>query len=108
MGTAYEVSGLSRPTIDRPINRRQMDRTYPVDLQTHSTYSDGTDTPEELLAKAAAAGIRVLAITDHDSVMGVAAAQASGIKAGVQVLPAMEFSTAGEEERDFLDINILG
>ena len=85
-----------------------MDRIYPVDLQTHSTFSDGTDTPEELIAKAAAVGIRVLAVTDHDSVMGVAAAQAIGVKAGVQILPAIEFSTAGEHERDFLDINILG
>ena len=85
-----------------------MDRIYPVDLQTHSTCSDGTDTPQELTAKAAAAGIRVLAITDHDSVMGVAAAQAAGMEAGVQILPAIEFSTAAEEERDFLDINILG
>ena len=85
-----------------------MDRIYPVDLQTHSTYSDGTDTPEELIAKAAAADIRVLAVTDHDSVMGVAEAQAAGMKAGVQILPAIEFSTAREPERDFLDINILG
>ena len=85
-----------------------MDRIYPVDLQSHSIYSDGTDTPEELIAKAAAAGIRVLAVTDHDSVMGVAAAQAAGMKADVQILPAIEFSTAGEHERDFLDINILG
>lgn len=85
-----------------------MDRIYPVDLQTHSTFSDGTDTPEDLIAKAAASGIRVLAVTDHDSVMGVATAQAAGVKAGVQILPAIEFSTAREPERDFLDINILG
>ena len=45
---------------------------------------------------------------DHDSVLGGAAAQASGMKADVQILPAIEFSTAGEHERDFLDINILG
>ena len=85
-----------------------MNRTYPVDLQTHSIFSDGTDTPKELIAKAAAAGIRVLAVTDHDSVMGVAEAQAAGVKADVQILPAIEFSTAREPERDFLDINILG
>ena len=85
-----------------------MNRIYPVDLQTHSIFSDGTDTPEELIAKAAAADIRVLAVTDHDSVMGVAEAQAVGMKAGVQILPAIEFSTAREPERDFLDINILG
>ena len=48
----------------------------------------------------------MLAVTDHDSVMGVAAAQAAGMKADVQILPAIEFSTAGEHDRDFLDINI--
>ena len=85
-----------------------MNRTWPVDLQTHTTFSDGTDTPEELVAKAAALGIRVLAVTDHDSVRGVAAARAAGAEAGVHVLPAIELSTAREEKRDFLDINILG
>ena len=85
-----------------------MNRTCPVDLQTHSTFSDGTDTPEELVSKAAALGIRVLAVTDHDSVRGVAAARAAGAEAGVHVLPAIELSTAREEEEDFLDINILG
>ena len=85
-----------------------MNRTCPVDLQTHTTFSDGTDTPEELVAKAAAAGIRVLAVTDHDSVRGVAAARAAGAAAGVHVLAAIELSTAREEEQDFLGINILG
>ena len=85
-----------------------MGRTYPVDLQVHTAYSDGTDTPQELVVKAAVAGIRVLAVTDHDSVLGVAAAQACGRQAHVRILPAIEFSTASEHERDFLDINILG
>lgn len=85
-----------------------MSRTYPVDLQVHTAYSDGTDTPQELVVKAAVAGIRVLAVTDHDSVLGVAAAQACGRQADVRILPAIEFSTASEQERDFLDINILG
>ncbi len=85
-----------------------MSRTCPVDLQTHTTFSDGTDTPEELVSKAAAAGIRVLAVTDHDNVRGVGEARAAGEKAGVHVLPAIELSTAREEKRDFVDINILG
>ncbi len=77
-----------------------MNRTFPVDLQTHTTFSDGRDTPEELVSKAAASGIRVLAVTDHDSVQGVAAARAAGAKAGVHVLPAIELSTAKEEDRE--------
>ncbi len=85
-----------------------MNRTFPVDLQTHTKFSDGTDTPEELVSKAAAAGIRVLAVTDHDSVRGVAAAMAASAKAGVHILPAIELSTAKEEDQDFLDIHVLG
>ena len=37
-----------------------------IDLHTHTTFSDGTDTPTELVNKALASGISVLAITDHD------------------------------------------
>ena len=83
-------------------------RTYPVDLQVHSNCSDGTDTPQELIAKAAALGIRVLAVTDHDSVLGVTEAQEHGVGAGVFVLPAIEFSTASDHEQDFLDFDVLG
>ena len=50
----------------------------------------------------------VLALTDHDSVLGVADAHASGGDAGVYVLPAIEFSTASDREKDFLDLDILG
>jgi hypothetical protein len=80
---------------------------YPVDLQVHSTCSDGTDAPEAVVARAAAAGVRVLALTDHDSVDGVAAAIAAGRRHRLQVVPALEFSTRSEGARDLLDINIL-
>jgi predicted metal-dependent phosphoesterase TrpH len=56
---------------------------------------------------AAARGVRVLALTDHDSVLGVDEAMAAGRAAGVQVIPALEFSTRSERERDYADINIL-
>jgi len=45
-----------------------------VDLHTHSTASDGTDTPAELVVNAAAAGLDVVALTDHDTVAGYAEA----------------------------------
>lgn len=80
---------------------------YPVDLQVHSTCSDGTDHPAALVALAAARGVRVLAVTDHDSVLGLDAALAAGQAHGVTVLPALEFSTRVEHDRDLLDINIL-
>lgn len=46
-----------------------------IDLHTHSTESDGTDTPAELVAKAAAAGLDVVALTDHDTTAGWAEAE---------------------------------
>lgn len=80
---------------------------YPVDLQVHSTCSDGTDTPQALVARAAALGIRVLALTDHDTVQGIPAAIQAGRQQGVWILPALEFSTRSDRALDLLDINIL-
>ena len=70
--------------------------TYPVDLQVHSTCSDGTETPAEVVQHAARLGVQVLALTDHDSVLGVDAAQMAGQHCGVTVIPALEFSTKSE------------
>jgi 3',5'-nucleoside bisphosphate phosphatase len=63
-----------------------------IDLHTHSAVSDGTDTPEELVRKAAAAGLDVVALTDHDTFDGLSAAVAEGQRIGVQVLDGMELS----------------
>jgi len=81
--------------------------TYPVDLQVHSTRSDGTDTPTALVEQAARLGVQVLALTDHDSVLGVDEAMTAGARLGVTIAPALEFSTLNERARDLLDINIL-
>ena len=80
---------------------------FPVDLQLHSTASDGTDTPTELVQLAASLGVRVLAVTDHDSTLGLDEAMRAGRALGVWVVPALEFSTRSERERDYADINIL-
>ena len=80
---------------------------FPVDLQLHSTASDGTDSPTALIQLAAARGVRVVAVTDHDSTLGLDEAMAAGRAAGVWVLPALEFSTRSEVDRDYADINIL-
>ena len=82
-----------------------METPYPVDLQVHSTFSDGTDTPAELVAKAAQRGICVLALTDHDSVLGIDEAITAGTRHGVTIVPALEFSTTADRRRDLLDIN---
>lgn len=62
-----------------------------IDLHTHSTVSDGTDTPEELVAAAAAAGIDVLALTDHDTTGGWSRA-AAVLPAGMRLVRGAEFS----------------
>jgi predicted metal-dependent phosphoesterase TrpH len=56
---------------------------------------------------AAARGVAALALTDHDSVLGVDEAIIAGRAAGVWVVPALEFSTRSELDRDYADINIL-
>ena len=48
-----------------------------IDLHTHSTASDGTDTPAELVGRAATEGLDVVALTDHDTVAGHAEARAA-------------------------------
>jgi predicted metal-dependent phosphoesterase TrpH len=67
------------------------DRGVPlVDLHAHTLASDGSDRPRELVAAAAAAGVGVLAVTDHDTVEAVAEARAAGRRLGVQVLAGCE------------------
>ncbi|MCF6745274.1 phosphatase [Blastococcus sp. KM273128] len=62
-----------------------------IDLHTHSSVSDGTDDPAGLLAAARAAGLDVVALTDHDTTAGWAAAEAHR-PAGLTVVPGMELS----------------
>jgi predicted metal-dependent phosphoesterase TrpH len=65
----------------------------PIDLHTHSSVSDGTDTPTQLVRAAIAAGIGTLAITDHDSTAGWQEAGAAAAGTGLVVIPGMELST---------------
>src|SRR4051812_44952346 len=62
-----------------------------IDLHTHSSVSDGTETPARLLATARDAGLDVVALTDHDTTDGWAAA-ALARPAGLTVVPGMELS----------------
>ncbi|MFD7699070.1 PHP domain-containing protein [Streptomyces caelestis] len=62
-----------------------------IDLHTHSTASDGTDTPAELVRKASAAGLDVIALTDHDTTRGHAEAL-SVLPAGLTLVPGAELS----------------
>jgi predicted metal-dependent phosphoesterase TrpH len=80
-----------------------------IDLHTHSTASDGTDTPEQLVAAAHRAGVDVLAITDHDTTGGWDAA-AAALPTGMRLVRGAEFSCVsptGREERP-VSVHLLG
>jgi predicted metal-dependent phosphoesterase TrpH len=85
-----------------------------LDLHTHTCRSDGLLTPFELASAAAAAGVRLLAITDHDTLAGVRELRASGgSPAGLEVLPGIELNSviaepagAGEGEVHVLGIGV--
>ena len=62
-----------------------------IDLHVHSSASDGTDAPGEVVRRAAAAGLDVLALTDHDTQAGVTAAGVA-LAPGLTLLPGMELS----------------
>lgn len=67
-----------------------------IDLHTHSTRSDGIDTPTELVEKARQAGITVLAITDHDTTSGWDEAIQAAQRVGIGLVPGIEVSTRSE------------
>ncbi len=75
-----------------------------ADLHTHTTCSDGTLTPEQLVAKAKESGISVLGVTDHDTIEGVASAQEYGKLTGVSVLTGIEMSVSWNHQ----EIHLLG
>ena len=64
-----------------------------IDLHTHSTASDGTDTPGDLVRAAADAGLDVVALTDHDAMSGWSEAQAVAEQVGIGFVPGLEIST---------------
>lgn len=74
-----------------------------ADLHLHSTASDGMLSPQEVTLRAAGLGFSVIALSDHDCVDGIHAAQETGAEAGVHVIPAVELSCGGDRE-----IHILG
>jgi predicted metal-dependent phosphoesterase TrpH len=63
-----------------------------IDLHTHSTASDGSDSPSALVALAKRQGVAALALTDHDTVEGLAEARAAAAEAGVRLVEGCELS----------------
>ena len=64
-----------------------------IDLHVHTMESDGTETPREVVEYAVAQGLKAIAITDHDTVLGCREAMAAGEELGVEVVPGIEFGT---------------
>jgi 3',5'-nucleoside bisphosphate phosphatase len=75
-----------------------------VDLHMHSTASDGSRAPEAVAAAAHAAGIAAIALTDHDTIAGVAAARAAGERLGLRVITGVELSA----EDNGREVHVLG
>jgi predicted metal-dependent phosphoesterase TrpH len=75
-----------------------------IDLHMHTTASDGRSTPEELVAEAASKGIRIMAVTDHDTMAGVAACQAAAREAGVTCHAGIEITSVDHGR----DVHMLG
>lgn len=73
------------------------------DLHTHTTASDGQYTPAELVELAKRRGLSVLAVTDHDTIAGVAEAQQAGSELGLTVIRGVELSA-----KDYPNCHILG
>jgi 3',5'-nucleoside bisphosphate phosphatase len=71
-----------------------------IDLQAHSTVSDGQLEPAEVARAAAAAGVTVMSLTDHDGVAGVEAASEAAGEAGIQNVPALEMSCVHKYSED--------
>jgi predicted metal-dependent phosphoesterase TrpH len=70
-----------------------------IDLHTHSTRSDGLDTPSQLVTNAAKAGINVLALTDHDTVSGWDEARSKAQELGLGFVPGIEVTSVSDIER---------
>ncbi|MFS8581646.1 MAG: PHP domain-containing protein [Limnochordales bacterium] len=75
-----------------------------IDLHVHSTASDGTLSPSEVVREAHARGLCAIALTDHDTMDGVAEALQAGMRLGVEVIPGVELNT----ESPAGEVHVLG
>ena len=78
------------------------------DLQSHSTHSDGALPAAEVVQRAADAGVQLLALSDHDTISGVAEAIEAGERLGVRIVPAVEISAVDEGAPVGRELHILG
>ncbi len=74
-----------------------MSRETFIDLHAHTTASDGSLSPADLVKKAAAEGLAALAVTDHDTVAGLAEARSAARQSGIELVNGMELSVKWDE-----------
>lgn len=78
-----------------------------VDLHTHTTASDGVLPPEQVVDAASEAGLKAIAVTDHDTVDGVARAESAGARLGIRIVPGVELSAnVGAHEAHILALGV--
>ena len=75
-----------------------------IDLHTHSICSDGSDTPEQIVERAAGLGLRAVALTDHDTAEGIEAFRKAGRERGILTISGVELSCRYMGR----DIHVLG
>jgi predicted metal-dependent phosphoesterase TrpH len=78
------------------------------DLQSHSTHSDGALPAAEVVERAAASGVELLALSDHDTVSGVSEALSAGERLGIRVVSAVEISAVDDGAPVGRELHILG
>ena len=75
-----------------------------IDLHVHSTESDGTNTPQELVSLAKEAGLTAFALTDHDTISGISKAREAAEKIQMELVPGIELST----DYEGTEVHMLG
>ncbi|XXJ21580.1 PHP domain-containing protein [Desulfovibrio caledoniensis] len=78
-----------------------------IDLHTHTTVSDGTLTPTELVKLAKESGLDAIAVTDHDTFQGIPEALEAGKKYGIEVIPGAELSLESPEGTGWIHVVAL-
>ena len=95
-----------------PLGTREVVPPSPstIDLHTHTNRSDGVMEPVALVEAAAAVGVRILAITDHDTLAGYHAARDAAARTGIELIPGVEINTMADDADGFHEgeLHLLG
>lgn len=101
---SFELKAAKLQAITRIIDSIIHSDAECCDMHTHSVFSDGTDTPTQLVQKAEQAGLVTIALTDHNTIKGLSELITASKTSTVDVIPGIEFST----EHDNKELHIVG